>query len=196
LYLIPKTLSAFHQTFPEVKISLLNRNTDTIINALIDHDIDIGIVEGKKKNVAISYKPFATDEVIAVCSAKSPLAKKKSITVQEIKNYLVVLREQGSGTLASLKYNLEKHGLKLADLNVNVRLSGTEALKNFLIEDSCLGFLPKGSVLKELKDGDLFPVKIEDFQIFRNFFFIQRHEPKITNSVKLLSGFAKIQYNF
>jgi DNA-binding transcriptional LysR family regulator len=44
LYIIPKILSAFHQKYPEVKISLLNRNTDTIVKALLDEDIDIGIV--------------------------------------------------------------------------------------------------------------------------------------------------------
>ena len=175
LYIIPKILSAFHQKYPEVKISLLNRNTDTIVKALADQDIDIGIVEGKKKNSSILYQPFATDEVIAVCSPKSPAAKKKSLTVSEIKNYRVVLREQGSGTLAALKYNLEKNGVKLSELNVNVRLAGTEALKNFLREDNCLGFLPKGSVLKDLENGELVSVKIENFQIIRNFFFIQRH---------------------
>ena len=175
LYIIPKILSAFHQKYPEVKISLLNRNTDTIVKALADQDIDIGIVEGKKKNSLILYQPFATDEVIAVCSPKSPAAKKKSLTVSEIKNYRVVLREQGSGTLAALKYNLEKNGVKLSELNVNVRLAGTEALKNFLREDNCLGFLPKGSVLKDLENGELVSVKIENFQIIRNFFFIQRH---------------------
>lgn len=191
LYIIPKILSAFHQKYPEVKISLLNRNTDTIVKALADHDIDIGIVEGKKKNAAISYQPFATDEVIAVCSAKSPLAKKRSLTVQEIKNYPVVLREQGSGTLTALKYNLEKNGLKLSELNVNVRLAGTEALKNFLREDNCLGFLPKGSVLKELKDGDLVTVKIENFQIIRNFFFIQRHGTENNELSKAFIRFCK-----
>ena len=175
LYIIPKILSAFHQKYPEIKISLLNRNTDTIIKALADQDIDIGIVEGKKKNSAILYQPFATDEVIAVCSAKSPIAKKRSLTVPEIKNYRVVLREQGSGTLAALKYNLEKNGVKLSELNVNVRLAGTEALKNFLREDNCLGFLPKGSVTRDLENGELVTVKIENFQIVRNFFFIQRH---------------------
>ena len=175
LYIIPKILSAFHQKYPEVKISLLNRNTDTIVKALLDQDIDIGIVEGKKKNSAILYQPFAIDEVVAVCSAKSPIAKKRSLTMQDIKNYPVVLREQGSGTLAALKYNLEKSGVKLSELKVSVRLAGTEALKNFLREDNCLGFLPKGSVLKELRDGDLVAVNIEKFQIVRNFFFIQRH---------------------
>jgi len=175
LYIIPKILSAFHQRYPHVKISLLNRNTDTITKALVDQDIDIGIVEGKKKNSSILYQPFITDEVVAVCSSKSPLAKRRTITVKEITNYPIVLREQGSGTLAALKYNLEKNGIKLSDLKVTVRLAGTEALKNFLREDNCLGFLPKGSVLKELKDGDLVAIKIEKFQIIRDFFFIQRH---------------------
>src|SRR5438067_4301516 len=33
LYILPKILSGFHQKYPDVKISLLNRNTDTIIKA-------------------------------------------------------------------------------------------------------------------------------------------------------------------
>ncbi len=175
LYIIPKILSAFHQKYPDIKISLLNRNTDTITRALIDQEIDIGIVEGKRKKSTILYQPFITDEVIAVCSAKSPIARKKTLLIPDLKNLPVVLREQGSGTLAALKYCLEKHGIKIADLNAGVRLAGTEALKNFLREDDCLGFLPRGSILKELRDGDLVEVKIEKFQITRNFFFIQRH---------------------
>lgn len=188
LYIIPKILSAFHQKYPEVKISLLNRNTDTITKALINQDIDIGIVEGKKKNPAILYQPFIKDEVVAVCSAKSTIAKKRIITIQEIQHYPIVLREQGSGTLAALKYNLEKNGIKLSSLKVNVRLAGTEALKNFLREDNCLGFLPKGSILKELRDGDLVAIKIEKFQIIRDFFFIQRHG---TDSNELSKAFIR-----
>ena len=191
LYIIPKILSAFHQKYPEVKISLLNRNTDTINKALIDQDIDIGIVEGKKKNSAILYQPFITDEVVAVCSAKSPIAKKRILTIPEIQQYPIVLREQGSGTLAALKYNLEKHGIKLSGLKVNVRLAGTEALKNFLREDNCLGFLPKGSVIKELEDGDLVAIKIEKFQIIRDFFFIQRQGADSNELNKTFIRFCK-----
>jgi len=191
LYIIPKILSAFHQKYPEVKISLLNRNTDTITKALMDEDIDIGIVEGKRKNSSILYQPFMTDEVVAVCSAKSPIAKKKVLTIQEVKNYPIVLREQGSGTLAALKYNLEKNGIKVSSLNVKVRLAGTEALKNFLREDTCLGFLPKGSILKELRDGDLVALKIEKFQIIRDFFFIQRHGTDNNDLNKAFIRFCK-----
>ena len=195
LYIIPKILSAFHQKYPEIKISLLNRNTDTIVKALLDEDIDIGIVEGKKKIHTILYTPFITDEVIAVCSAKSEIAKKKSLTIQELKNYPIVLREQGSGTLAAVKYILEKNGIKLSELKVNVRLAGTEALKNFLREDDCLGFLPKGSINKELKDGDLIAVKIEKFKIAREFYFIQRQGADNVELDKAFIRFAKMRYN-
>lgn len=174
LYIIPKILSGFHQKYPEIKISLLNRNTDTIIKALLDEEIDIGIVEGKKKMPAISYHPFIKDEVVAVCSAKSPIAKKRALSIEELKRMPIVLREQGSGTLAALKDSLQKKGIKLSELKVGVRLAGTEALKNFLREDNCLGFLPRGSINRELHDGDLIAIKIEHFKIERNFFFIQR----------------------
>ena len=184
LYIIPKILSAFHQKYPEVKISMLNRNTDTIVKALLDEDIDIGIVEGKKKISTILYTPFITDEVVAVCSAKSPIAKKKTISIHELKNYPIVLREQGS-----------RPDVKLSELKVGVRLAGTEALKNFLREDDCLGFLPKGSVYKELHDGDLISIKIEKFHIERDFFFIQRQGTDNIELNKAFIRFAKINYN-
>jgi len=195
LYIIPKILSAFHQKYPEVKISLLNRNTDTIVKALLDQDIDIGIVEGKKKKSTISYLPFMTDEVVAVCSAKSPIAKKRSLAIAEIKNYPIVLREQGSGTLEALKDALEKNGIKLSELKVTVRLAGTEALKNFLIQDNCLGFLPRGAILKELRDGDLVAVKVEKFQIAREFFFIQRHGTESNELNRVFIRFCQTRYN-
>ena len=133
------------------------------------------------------------DEVVAVCSAKSPIAKKKVLTIAEIKNYPIVLREQGSGTLAALKYNLQKNGIRLSDLQVSVRLAGTEALKNFLREDNCLGFLPKGAILKELRDGDLVALKIDKFQILRDFFFIQRHGSESNELNKIFIRFCKNQ---
>jgi DNA-binding transcriptional LysR family regulator len=174
LYIIPKLLSGFHQKYPGIMISLLNRNTDTIVKALLNEEIDIGIVEGKKKMSTIIYQPFMSDEVVAVCSSNSEIAKKRSLTIKEFMEKPVALREQGSGTLEAVKDCFEKNGIKMQDLKAGIRLAGTEALKNFIREDDCIGFLPKGSIKRELKDGDLVSIRIEKIKIERNFFFIQR----------------------
>jgi len=57
---------------------------------------------------------------------------------------------------------------------VKVRLGGTEALKNFLLESDSLGFLPKISIAKELKAGELKEVFIDGLALQRQFFFIER----------------------
>ena len=188
LYIIPKILSGFHQKYSHIKISLLNRNTDTIVKALLDEEIDIGIVEGKKKMSTIIYQPFIKDEVVAVCSAKSDTAKKKNLSIKEFMQKPIALREQGSGTLAAVKDCFEKNGIKISELKVGIRLAGTEALKNFLREDNCIGFLPKGSVKRELKDGELVAIKIGNIKIERNFFFIQRQG---ANNNELNKSFVK-----
>lgn len=174
LYTLPKVLSSFHQHYPQIHISLLNRNTELVMEALLNQDINLGIIEGRAKLTNIDYEPFITDEVVAVCSKKSPIAKKKQYHVKDILNMPLAIRERGSGTLSALKYTLEKNKIRLSDLNIKVRLGGTEALKNFLIESDSLGFLPSRSVQKELAYGELTEIQFEGLHIERNFYFIQR----------------------
>jgi len=175
LYIIPEILSAFRQRHPNVRITLLNRNSENVLKALGNNEIDLGIIEGQTKTTAVSYRYFLSDEVVAVCSPKSELCSRDSISLEELKHYPVALRERGSGTLDSVKAALEEVHMKLSDLRNNISLGGTEALKNFLLVDNCLGFLPLRSVQKELSAGTLKQVFIDNLNIRRQFFFIQRH---------------------
>lgn len=195
LYILPKILSAFHKQYPQVEISLLNRNSEIILQALIEQSINIGIIEGPPKTKKVEFLPFITDDVIAVCSSKSYLAKNKNYTLKEMPNIPIVLREKGSGTLEALAESLKKVKLKLQDLNVKVRLGGTEALKNFLLEADCLGFLPRRSISKELRNVDLTEINIEGISIQRKFYFIQRKSEPVGELNKSFVKFAKRMYN-
>ncbi len=107
----------------------------------------------------------------------------------------MILREKGSGTLEALAESLKKVKLKLQDLNVKVRLGGTEALKNFLLEADCLGFLPRRSITKELTNGELKEINIEGISIQRKFYFIQRKGETAGELNKNFVKFAKTMYN-
>jgi DNA-binding transcriptional LysR family regulator len=194
LYIIPPILSGFRRKHIDVQMSLLNRNSENIIKALLDHEIDLGIVEGKNKMTRINSEPFLTDEVIPVCSAKSYLAKKGKLVIGELKNVPVVLRERGSGTLAALKSALGNHNIRLSDLNITMRLGGTEALKNFVLADESLGFLPTRAVAKEIAAGEMVRVFIEGLTVVRQFYFVQRQgENDGLNNAFI--KFAKSYYN-
>jgi DNA-binding transcriptional LysR family regulator len=174
LYILPKVMSVFHQQYPLMEITLLNRNTEIVLEALLNKEINLGITEEKSKLTNVSYQAFLTDRVVAVCSKKSQLARKKQYSLKEILPMPIAIRERGSGTLEAVKRVLLKNKIKLNELNIKARLGGTEALKNFLIESDCLGFLPQRSVIKELRQGELAEISFEGLSIERNFYFIQR----------------------
>lgn len=195
LYVIPAVLSAFHQKYPSINLRLINRNSENILKALLDHEIDLGIIEGKNKITSVKYQFFLTDDVVAVCSAKSPLARKKKISIDELKQIPVAIREHGSGTLAALTEALNRHKIKVSDFNTKIVLGGTEALKNFLLDDNCLGFLPLRSVKKELKYGELVKLNIPGLVINREFYFIQRQGSETDKLNALFIKMAVAQYN-
>lgn len=195
LYIIPSVLSGFRQKHPDVRMSLFNRNSESVMKALLDHDIDLGIVEGKNKMSLVSSQSFLTDEVIPVCSAKSSLAKKVKFSIADVKNIPVALRERGSGTLAAIKNALANQGIKMSELKVSIRLGGTEALKNFVLADDSMGFLPLCTVEKELASGNLVRLYIEGLTIIRQFYFIQRHGDENHGLNEAFIRFAKKHYN-
>lgn len=195
LYILPKVLSAFQSRYPQIVINLLNRNTEIVLQALLNGEINLGIVEGRSKLTQVSHRPFITDNVVAVCSRKSAIARKKQYELNELLQLPLAIREMGSGTLAALRSELEKKKIKMSSLQIKARLGGTEALKNFLVESDLLGFLPRRSVLKELEQGELTEIHFNELHIERNFYFIER---KGENSElnRTLIRIAEKMYNF
>ncbi len=174
LYILPKILSGFHKIMPNISIHVVNRNTENIISALMSKQIDLGIVEVENKINQLSYDYFISDKVIAVCASQSYLSGKTSITIDELVQTAIALREFGSGTLAALSSELLKKKIAITDLKSKIRLGGTEALKNFILADLSLGFLPQQAVKKEIEAGELIEVNIDGLEIKRDFFFITR----------------------
>ncbi|AKQ45496.1 LysR family transcriptional regulator [Rufibacter radiotolerans] len=194
LYILPPVLSAYLDQHPQVQLSLKNRNSQNILKALLDHDIDLGIIEGINKVSQVTYTPFLTDEVIAVCSPRNPL-KKHELEIKDLYQIPLAIREAGSGTLAVLEEALGHKGVKLSQLPVRVRLGGTEALKNFVRVDTCLAFLPRQAVVKELASGELVEVTVKDLQVYRTFNFIQRKGTENNAPYKNFIQFMKRQYS-
>lgn len=191
LYVLPKILSVFHKKFPNVNILLVNHNSENILKALINKEIDLAIIEAHHKINSVNYEPFMHDEIIPVCAKHSPYGKTE-ITAEELKSIPIVIRERGSGTNSVLTKSLQKQAIKLGKLNIIARLGGTEALKNFLVEDIAIGFLSRLAVKNELDKGLLREVKIKSLKIRRTFNFLMRKGEVSTGIIKSFVKEAKL----
>lgn len=171
-YLISPVLARFHQKQKDIKVNLLNGNTEQIENALINKEIEIGIVEGQSKNQSIKYIPFLKDELVLVCNTKNPLVKKNEISLEDLKTMKFITRERGSGTLEVIEFALKQIGFRITDLQIEMQLGSTESIKSYLLNSDCFAFMSIHAVDKELKNNELMVLDVENLSVERYFYII------------------------
>ncbi|MCC9065115.1 LysR family transcriptional regulator [Flavobacterium piscisymbiosum] len=171
-YIISPVLARFHQKQQEIKVNLLNGNTEQIENALINKEIEIGIVEGQSKNQSIKYIPFLKDELVLVCNTENPLVKQNEISLEDLKAMKFITRERGSGTLEVIEFALKQVDVKITDLQIEMRLGSTESIKSYLLNSDCFAFMSIHAVDKELKNNELIVLDVENLSIERYFYII------------------------
>jgi DNA-binding transcriptional LysR family regulator len=171
-YIIPPLLARFHQKLRDVKVSLLNGNTEQIENALLKQEIEIGIVEGQSKNKSIKYTAFLKDELVLVCKSSNALARLDQVTQEDLKKMHFLMREQGSGTLEVIGHALKPFKIKVSELKMEMQLGSTESIKSYLMNSDCVAFISIYAIEKELKNNELHILDIKDLIIERYFYVI------------------------
>jgi DNA-binding transcriptional LysR family regulator len=173
-YVIPFTLAQFHKKYKDVAVKLMNGNTEQIEQALLSNDIDLGIIEGKSKNKGIKYTEFIKDEIVLIANADHPLVNKSQLSIKELKSVPMVIREAGSGTLDVIAHALKSLDLSFSQLNIEMELGSTEAIKTYLHNSNCVAFLSMHSVVNELANKSFRVIDVEGLSIVRYFHFIER----------------------
>jgi len=176
-YLMPSIICAYMSSYPEVKITLKEGNTQEIAKLIQEGSIDIGFVEGFVSGSDIIKEKIGVDELLVVTESEE-IANKK-VSIEDLAERRWILREEGSGTReVFLDYIKEK----VDDLNIFLELGHTESIKSILKKRDCLTCLSKISVDKELQEKTLFQVDVKDFACKRDFLMIH-HKDKYHSSL-------------
>jgi Transcriptional regulator len=174
-YVLPALLAIFTEKFPLVKTTLISGNSRDIENALQEHRIDLGMVEGNIRLPNLKYTDFMNDELVAVAHTHSKLSRLDELSLEKLKNTPLVLRERGSGTLDVLETELQTHNIRLSDLNIRMHLGSTESIKRFLENTECMGIVSIRSIYRELAAGIFKVLEIDGLEMERKFSFVCLH---------------------
>lgn len=192
--ILPRLLALFKQTYPAITFTFTQGNTDYITQLVLAEKVDIAIVEGAAHYPQIAYAPFAKDEIVLVTRASNQLSKKAEISPRQLTSIPLVLREAGSGTLDVIFNALSAVQINPKDLQVEIQLESSIAIKEYLLYSETATFLSIQSVVSELKYNELTVIDIKGLQIFRTFEFIQL-QGKYTKLTELFKRFCLSNYN-
>ncbi|MGH7163395.1 MAG: LysR substrate-binding domain-containing protein, partial [Planctomycetota bacterium] len=121
-----------------------------------------------------------------VTSTDHPLARKRSITVQELLEQPLVLREEGSGTrAAALKALAAACGKReLANLRVSCEVGSTEACKAAVRAGLGVSFVSSLAIKDELAGKHLATTAVKGFDVRRAFHLVTRAEPLLSPAAR------------
>jgi LysR family transcriptional regulator, hydrogen peroxide-inducible genes activator len=94
-YLLPLFLPAFAIAYPQVQLSVLELNTDSIISQLEAQKLDAGILATPLKQPTLSEQPLFYEQFLVYAAAGSSLMRKKYVLASDIDIHKLWLLEEG-----------------------------------------------------------------------------------------------------
>lgn len=191
-YVLPQLIGEFLIRHPKVEFSMISANTENIVYALKEKKIALGLVEGPVGRVDLETKSFIEDEIVIVASANHEwvTSEQSRITISELAEMPLIMREHGSGTRRVVENALKKSGLKLSELKFAMELDSTEAIKSVVEANLGIGFVSRWGLAREIELETLKIIKIEGLEIKRKFQFILPHTNKLDSVVEAFYRFA------
>jgi DNA-binding transcriptional LysR family regulator len=150
-YLVGDLLGPFAAEHPGVALRLGVANTARIAQGVLDHDFDIGCVEGPVNHPAIESRPWREDRLVVCARPDHALAGKGRPKREHFAGARWVLRERGSATRALSEQALAA----LPEGKVVLELDQSEAIKQAVIAGLGIACLPEVAIVDAVKTGRL-----------------------------------------
>ena len=171
--LMGNILERYLRKYPEARIHMEVDNTRELLLRLDEGEIDFALVEGFFKKSEYESQVYSVENYIAVCSPDYQF-REEPVSVEDLFQERLLLREEGSGTREVLERYLSAKNLSLGDFRKVMEAGSLQTIKELTKAGCGITFLYEVAVRRELADGVLKRIPLEDFHISHEFAFIWR----------------------
>ncbi|MCH7713258.1 MAG: LysR family transcriptional regulator [Chloroflexi bacterium] len=167
-YVLPLALGRFRQLYPGIQTELVIANTRTIIQRLLNREIDLGMVGERPEEHSgeLEMVHYMDDEIVMVAAPNHPLALASSqpVTPQQVVEAGLIVREHGSATRDAAERHLQALGV---DAKVVLELGSNQAVKQAAVAGGGVGVISRMGVTAEVKAEMLVVLDVEGWDCRR-----------------------------
>jgi aminoethylphosphonate catabolism LysR family transcriptional regulator len=95
-------VARYRERFPTLTISVDFANSRTLADKLLSYDLDVAVLDRIDPHPEFHVLPFRAPVLVAIAPKTPAWAGRKSISVEELKEHILIRREPGSATRAAL----------------------------------------------------------------------------------------------
>lgn len=184
-YLLPPLLTAFLQKHPRVKVRVSVTDSKVVLDQIRSGEAHFGLVGQKVEDPNLRWQAFARDELVVAVSVKHRWKDRDTITLQELAQEPLIIRESGSGSRGRLEQALRDTEHSLRDWSVLLELGSNHSIKEALLQGTGVTVLSRLALQKEINEGVLHVLKINNLNLTRELFVVHDHRRAMSAPARL-----------
>ena len=158
-HLMPGLISRFQKRYPKVKVYLKVGSSQKIADGVMAFKYNLGTIGRLPYKSKLKVVPYAKEEFCLVVSPQHKFAKREKVSLQELGNEPIIIREDGSGSRYAILSLLSSHDVKPSVL---LEAESVEFIKEYVIKGQGISFLYKPEIQLEAKMGLLKSLDIKE----------------------------------
>jgi DNA-binding transcriptional LysR family regulator len=189
-YILPDLIGRFNKRYPHLSVKLIIADSSEVERRVLEGEIEIGVIGSKSLHANLLCQKLWQDELVLAVPAEHPWARRKTVSLPELREAPFILREEGSGTLKILETYLRDCGENGTNaFQVSARFGSSTAVKEGIKSGLGLSILSARAIETEVKAGLLNALKVKGLSMSRNFFLIR-------NKLRIASPSCQAMHDF
>jgi aminoethylphosphonate catabolism LysR family transcriptional regulator len=152
-------LGRFRERYPGIAMVVSSGNSEEVIAQLYDYEAEVGILGEVPESRDFEVIKLSSTPLIAFTNRDHPLSGRKAITLAELAEQPLVLRERGSKTRQSIEAAARAKGLALTP---SIEAEGREAVREIVATGGGVGVV---SAAEFGQDPRLVPIRLSDSEV-------------------------------
>lgn len=125
---------------PSHELSLVVDNTKHLLQMLDENALDFAVIEGTFSKTKYDFYLLRMEPFVGICAKNSPLCG-KHLSIADLLNETIIVREEGSGTRRIFEERLTASGYELSDFYREVSISSFVSIKALVASGIGISFL-------------------------------------------------------
>lgn len=142
-YYILDLVRSFRTRFPQTDVSLEIGNSQQVIESLEEYRVDLAASSQRLDDARLTRIVLGSDPLVLAVHREHPLAKRKSVDLQDLKGHCLLMREPGSTTRQLTETMLKDAGIAMGPL---LEIGSRESIREAVIRNLGISIIARHEV--------------------------------------------------
>ncbi|MCX7903526.1 MAG: selenium metabolism-associated LysR family transcriptional regulator [Caloramator sp.] len=183
-FLLPSLVKKFTENYPAVEFDVKEDSTKSVIELVLNGEVEIGIVGETICDERLEYKKIADDNLILISAPDVPSIN----TIEDMIKEKFILRESGSATRNVFEEFLNSKGL-LEKIKVAIETSSLEAVLQFVKNGLGVSVVSELACEDYIKAGYIKKHDVKNLNLKRSIYLVLHQKRTLSPAARAFKEF-------